>query len=79
MLRNKLVVNQPSKCHNKLNLVRLWGGGGGLYQREYFLGLQVTDGAITGRAYTASRGVVSCSSLYAGETYNCKIHTKQLC
>ena len=78
MLRNKLVVNQPSKCHNKLNLVRL-GRGGGLYQREYFLGLQVTDGAITGRAYTVSRGLISCSLLYAGETYNCKIHTKQLC
>lgn len=78
MLRNKLVVNQPSKCHNKLNLVRLRGGGG-LYQREYFLGLQVTDGAITGRAYTVSRGLISCSLLYAGETYNCKIHTKQLC
>lgn len=78
MLRNKLVVNQPSKCHNKLNLVRL-GGGGGLYQREYFVGLQVTDGAITGRAYTVSRGLISSSLLYAGETYNCKIHTKQLC
>ena len=43
------------------------------------MGLQVTDGAITGRAYTVSRGLISCSLLYAGETYNCKIHTKQLC
>ena len=57
MLRNKLVVNQPSKCHNKFNLFQYKvGGGGGEQSKGEFLGLQVTDGAITGRAYTVSRG-----------------------
>ena len=55
MLRNKLVVNQPSKCHNKLNLFQYKVGVGGL-SKGVFLGLQFTDGAITGRAYTVGIG-----------------------
>ena len=81
MLRNKLVVNQPSKCHNKLNLFqyKVGEGGGGLSKRV-FLGLQfTTDGAITGRAYTVSRGAYKLQFIVCREMYNCKIHTKQLC